>query len=423
MSPQPSAPDPPPHFWPARTAPRAMDFFAFASPPGPLRASFRLIYLCWRALATERTSDEFRLSPKRFGVLGALAVFLPSLACWNGLGFLLDDVFFRGYRRQRIEEPIFIQGGARTGTTALHRLLARDPELTAMSTWEIVFAPSVTWRRLFWFVGRLDRSLLGGALGALCGAAAARLASATRKVHEVQAFGAEEDEWLMAHIGASQLLGFFFTVLPELGPVIEFDSQLPQETKGAIFQYYASCIKRHLYAHGGSRTYVAKNPTFNRRIRWLQASFPDARFVMMVRPPEEAVPSLVSYIGSVWGAFCSPRTRLPMAKILAELQPGDIAYPLDALADWPAGRRAALSNGELRRDCAAAVEKLYGTLGLALTPAFRRELDAEAVVLKNWCGSGHHYSLEDTGMAGPEFEAHFAETRARVRRLEAGVWR
>lgn len=395
-------------------------FLDLSSVPGPLEATLRIHYLCYRAAVLERSSSEFSLSPKRLVVLGTLAWFLPMLSWWHALGFFLDDVFFPGYRSQKIEAPIFIQGGARTGTTTLHRLLAKDPQLTTMSTWEMAFATSVAWRRLFAFLRRADALVLRGFGASIVERLAKRVALATTAVHEVQFFGAEEDEWLMAHIGAAQLLCFFFPVVDDFGPLIEWDDRLPERTKEVLLQYYTSCVQRHLFAHGGQLTYVAKNPTFNKRLRWLQSAFPDARFVLMTRSPRETVPSLVSYIGAIWNLFCTANTRCPMARALTDMQPGDICYPVDMLKHWPATQRAVVENKCLRKECREAVGNLYAALGMTVGAKF--EVELEAFSQESQHASKHAYSIADTGMSTGEFEAHFAKCTERLQRLEDGKW-
>ena len=41
---------------------------------------------------------------------------------------LLDEVFFIGYRKTKVEKPVFIISNPRSGTTYLHRLMTLDEE-------------------------------------------------------------------------------------------------------------------------------------------------------------------------------------------------------------------------------------------------------------------------------------------------------
>ena len=58
-----------------------------------------------------------RFTARRFRVM---AVFLPILffgQLIHWVGFLLDEIFFRGYRKVAINDPVFIVGIPRSGTT------------------------------------------------------------------------------------------------------------------------------------------------------------------------------------------------------------------------------------------------------------------------------------------------------------------
>jgi hypothetical protein len=143
-------------------------------------------------------------------------------------------------------------------------------------------------------------------------------------IHPIGLMHAEEDEWLMVHIGISQLLMFFFPVAGQfLNPLVLFDcvgvvapdkgtpsSRLPMAMRDiCIFKYYSECVQRHLYYYeklhpqsSYSRTkkiFVSKNPAFTLRLESLYARFPDARVVCMIRNPRESIPSMVSYIAKV----------------------------------------------------------------------------------------------------------------------------
>jgi hypothetical protein len=68
---------------------------------------------------------------------------IGSLFVW--LGLVMDDLLFPGYRKQKVERPLFILGNFRSGSTFLHRLLSRDRHnFTSLTTWDIYLCPSVT---------------------------------------------------------------------------------------------------------------------------------------------------------------------------------------------------------------------------------------------------------------------------------------
>ena len=112
---------------------------------------------------------HFQLSPRRVLVLIIFYVLFPVVEISNWLGFLLDDIFFPRYREQKLKNPVFVVGNYRSGTTFLHRLLAKDRRtFTAMEGWEIFIAPSITQRKILNFWVLVDH-LLGGAFPEVAG--------------------------------------------------------------------------------------------------------------------------------------------------------------------------------------------------------------------------------------------------------------
>ena len=125
---------------------------------GLISCLIRLFYFISSVLQTELNATEFELSYKRLMIIVVVCVALHSLMIWNHLGFWLDDLFFVDWRNQAIIAPLFIVGNARSGTTWVHKLITHDEsKFTTFKTWEIMFAVSITWRRLFHTLYTLDQ--------------------------------------------------------------------------------------------------------------------------------------------------------------------------------------------------------------------------------------------------------------------------
>ena len=94
---------------------------------------------------------NYRLTPKRFLILFFwLLLFIPSEIIYH-LFLLLDEILFPGYRKTKVEKPVFIIGNPRSGTTFLHRIMDKDKQnFTSFQVWELIFAPSITQRKLIW---------------------------------------------------------------------------------------------------------------------------------------------------------------------------------------------------------------------------------------------------------------------------------
>src|SRR5262249_10180537 len=88
--------------------------------------------------------------------------------CWLivAVGRILDHLFFPGFRRQEVREPIFIVAPPRSGTTFLQNLMCLDEErFTHVRLYQTIF-PAVTYHRIFHFLAWLDGKC-GGILARL----------------------------------------------------------------------------------------------------------------------------------------------------------------------------------------------------------------------------------------------------------------
>lgn len=287
----------------------------------------RFLWFTVRVAVLElKSQDKFRLSTKRAIIFTILILFVPCLMIWNHVGFFLDDLLFGNWKAFEVRAPLFLVGNARSGTTWLHRLITHNSKnFTTMKTWEIIFAASVTWRWLFGMLYNFDKQHLRSFLfNALMSLEATLIDKQGFQVHPTGLLEAEEDEWLMVHVGYSQLMLFFFPLGGELvHDIIMFDcpaegspdtrqnNTLASKIRRDIFAYYKQCVQRHVYYHShydhtnqrrtvpAQLTFVSKNPAFTLRIPTIYATFPDARIVSVLRDPIQSVPSMISYISKV----------------------------------------------------------------------------------------------------------------------------
>src|SRR5436190_22155480 len=75
------------------------------------------------------------------------------------LGRFVDFVFFSGFRRQKVEKPVFVIAPPRSGTTLLQKLLSLDEQrFVHLKMYQTIF-PSVCYQRLFDAAVWLDRKL------------------------------------------------------------------------------------------------------------------------------------------------------------------------------------------------------------------------------------------------------------------------
>ena len=100
---------------------------------------------------------------RRRKLLAAFLLGVPLLAAVHTVCFALDPLLFGSLRRTEVREPVFAVGHARSGTTYLHRLMAKDDQFSVVLLYEMLF-PSLLEKQLLRLVFRLDERVLGGRL-------------------------------------------------------------------------------------------------------------------------------------------------------------------------------------------------------------------------------------------------------------------
>jgi len=337
---------------------------------------------------------------------------LLEIAVWTGL--LLDRILFRGYRREPVTAPVFIIGNPRSGTTFLHRLLARDTKrFTTMRMWEILFAPSLAQRTLL----RACASILRRwhkAPGAMLDRIEQQWYS-KYGMHLISFNQPEEDDYLLLHIWSALTCGLSAGLIDEAVPYTFFDQALPPARRRRIMAFYKSCVQRHLHDRrrrqpGGPGTYLAKNPALSPKIRSVKALFPDARFIYIVRSPLEMVPSYVSMMIHSWRAVGIRDGRATLRNYVTCMARHWYTYPpaqLNALG----AEHVVVSYAALIRDPERTVRDIYARFGLQPGPEFARILRQECARARTY-RSRHAYDPNATGCSRERLIADFKEILA-----------
>lgn len=351
--------------------------------------------------------EPFRL--RRAFFLWGVFLALSLLSLVNQVGFLLDALLFPGLRRQRVEAPIFIVGNGRSGTTHIHRILSADGErFSYFKTWELLL-PSIVAHRVVDLLDAVDRRLLGGRVRAKLRQSEADALEDVRKLHDWQSTGSEEDDFVMFANWSSVSLTFPFPY-PELESLFWTDRE-PAAKRRRIVGFYHAMLKRLLYCRGGQRIHCAKSPQFTLKLQALLETFPDARFIVMLRHPYETIPSLLDLMSQYWRAMGAPESLVrASADLLGEIQIAQYRYAVDFVDRLPPEQAVIVEFRDLLADPKRVVETIYRRFGLEISRDFDRFLEEEREAARRF-QSQHAYSLEGQG---PE--------RARVAHLLADLF-
>jgi omega-hydroxy-beta-dihydromenaquinone-9 sulfotransferase len=208
----------------------------------------------------------------------------------NGLGFLLDEIFFRGYRKTDIVKPVFIVGVPRSGTTTAHRTLATHPAFTTTSAVDCLLTPSVSQRKLLRLLSTLD-STIGAPVAKLIDWLQAPIVRSISANHGFSLSEPEEDFLFL-----TPLLQCFLLVVPFPRSQWLWKFAVADREPNALgtrltLGWYRLCVRKHLYCNPQASRYLSKNPSFSGITHRLAEYFPDCQIIICERETATAVRS------------------------------------------------------------------------------------------------------------------------------------
>ena len=358
---------------------------------------FRMLRLAWR---------ERNPRARRYYLL-VLLVSVPLVSTFHAICFFLDGLLFPGLWKTRIRTPVFLVGHARSGTTLVHRLMSRDAgRFSSFRLYELYF-PSLLQKKAIRLFADLDRRFLGGAVEKRVRAWEAKRYGAMRDVHKMGLTEPEEDDIVFYYSCAS---GFWITKMPYMGDLdFYYVDRRSERQRRRLMRFYRDCIRRQLYLNGGDKIHLSKNPVFAGRVESLIEAFPDARNVVTMRNPYEAIPSLLKLMRIGWRHLDWDAARVDRClRVLADQSFDTYLYPLEVLTRHPETPHAVVDYRDVVADPAATIEQVYGQLSLPMTAQYRELLLAEGKRARKHV-SGHSYSLEEFGLDAGEIHTRLAE--------------
>ncbi len=293
-----------------------------------------------------------------------------------------------------VRRPIFVLGLPRSGTTALHHLLAQDPANQALEFWLAASPrprpPRATWER---------EPAYQDAVAFLDAMYAA--APGLKAIHLMTADGPEE---------CRHLLQQSFT-----DDTFECNSTIPGYSAWYARQDMRASYARHrevlavIGATSPERRWVLKYPAHMRHLRALLATYPDACIVQAHRDPARVLPSLASLITGWRGLYEDAPDGRAIAGWQLDLWAGTLEDALAVRRASDPARFFDLHFREVVADPVGAVARMYAHFGLDPGEgAFERMRAWHAENPQGKHGE-HRYSADEFGLSASRMHERFGD--------------
>ncbi|MFC9999839.1 sulfotransferase family protein [Nocardia sp. NPDC127526] len=319
----------------------------------------------------------------RYFLRGALVARALSEASWKA---------HPGHAETPVDRPIFVTGLPRTGTTALHRLLAADPRHQALEMWLAEF-PQPRPPRDTWAQNPVYQQIDAGFAQ-----------------HRV-----ENPEFMGLHYMSAADVEECWQLLRQTVKSISYESlaYLPTYSQWLREQDWTNAYVRHrrnlkLIGLGDSRRWVLKNPSHLFALDALMSVYPDALIIQTHRDPVTIVGSSCSLSEHAARGWSTTFTREKIGETQLELWSRGLREFNTARARYNPNQFLDIQFEDLRADPMGTVEKIYGQFGLEFTEPAR----AAMLALDEESKSGdrkpaHRYSLTDYGLTEDRVRSEF----------------
>ena len=315
---------------------------------------------------------------------GALAARLLSEAAWRR---------YPQYAAVPIDRPIFVTGLPRTGTTALHRLLAADPAHQGLELW-LTQAPQPRPPRTSWAADPVFAKL-----------------QATYAQHHV-----EHPEFMGVHYIAADQVEECWQLLCQSMRSVSFEclGHLPAYSAWLAGQDWTSAYRRHrrnlqlIGLPDRGRRWVLKNPSHLFALGALLRVYPDALVIQTHRAPRTAIASVCSLAAQASAGWSAAFTGEVIGRDQLELWARGLECFTAERARHDPAQFCDVDYDGFAADPVGTVAAVYAHFGLALSSQARAAMEAlRAHSAPAGVGPAHRYALSDFGLTGDQVDERF----------------
>lgn len=305
--------------------------------------------------------------------------------------------------QQPIDDPLVIVGLPRTGTTLLQRVLSVDPQFSKAQWWETRYPaplPGETLEQPEVRIGRAKAEV----------AAMIEFVPQILTIHPLDAEQPDEEFMLMEHS--------FLCAMDSYVNVPAYTAWLDRQDQVQVYAYLKKMLQflswqqaRRGIAPG--RRWLLKSPQHLHTLELLFQVFPRAQVVLTHRDPGKTIPSLASFIHTLWQIYSEEADPAQVGEQWNTRMARALRHTMAVREPMPDGAFLDVHFEDTVSQPLEVVERIYRFAGLELTADVRAAMTDWLAANGREKRAAHHYDAEAFGLDEARLERDFGEYRAR----------
>ncbi|MDE0699086.1 MAG: SDR family oxidoreductase [Boseongicola sp.] len=311
--------------------------------------------------------------------------------------------------REEIVRPVFIVGINRTGTTFLHRMMARDRRFWTLRRYELAepVLASGEYGTVAWTDGDPRRAHVKEVLDSI------RVVEQFAEMHHIDVDQPEEDFPILRQSFASWVNAVAYYVPG-------YRNWLAATGSGNAYAYHHRVMRhftwqRRQRKRDATKVWLFKMPFHLMELEALLANYPDAIFIQTHRDPAQFVGSWNSLVDRIRSVSLEPRPPHETGAEQLDLMSGMLNEAMRFRKSRPEieSRWVDVSYRDLVENPMAVVQAIYERLEWRLEPVAYAEMEGwlERQAEQRRQEPPHRYCLEDFGLTAERVAAAFAPYR------------
>jgi hypothetical protein len=304
---------------------------------------------------------------------------------------------------QPIDDPLVIVGLPRTGTTLLQRTLAVDPQFSKAQWWETRYPAPLPGETLEQPLKRIARARdeVAGMIEFLPQLLA---------IHPLDAEQPDEEFMLMEHS--------FLCAMDSYVNVPSYTAWLDAQDQTQVYQYLKRTLQflQWQQARRGiepGRRWLLKSPQHLHTLELLFEVFPKAQVILTHREPAKTIPSLASFIHTLWLLYSDKADAEAVGEQWNRRMARALRHAMAVRERMPKERFLDVHFEDTVAEPQAVVDRIYQFAGLELTPQTRSAMGQWLQANGREKRAVHHYSPGQFGLSEAILQRDYAEYRAR----------